>query len=172
MGRGRVVWMSSTPGSSLYVVDTSALMDWHDRFYPTDVFPTLVQFVDQLIGEARLLSAELVHEELKAIASGNLQSWATVRKTIFAPTATHLAEALTIEASYPALKDPTTAYTEADADVIALAQMRGAVVVTAETPASHKRKPRRSMYIPDVCSQLGMTCISNLGMMRREGWTL
>ena len=48
----------------------------------------------------------------------------------------------------------------------------GATVVSAETPASHKRKPRRSQYVPDVCAALGIPCITNLGMMRREGWRL
>jgi hypothetical protein len=164
--------MSDPAPSVVYVVDTSALMDWHDRYYPPDVFPTLVGFFDGLIDQGRLMSVEIVYDEVLKIASTGLQSWAKARRAIFDPTKNHLTEALAIEGAYPALKDPNAQFDEADAYVIALAQLQDAVVVTAETPAAHKRKPKRSMYIPDVCAALGMTCISNLGMMRREGWKL
>jgi hypothetical protein len=164
--------MSDGGQKPFYVVDTSALMDWHDRYYPTDVFPTLVSHVDSLIADSRLMSVELVHDEVLKMGSTQLQSWARGRNSIFDPTKNHLAQALAIEGQYPTLKDPNAQFDEADAYVIALAQIQGAVVVTAETPAATKRKPRRSMYIPDVCAARGMPCISNLGMMRREGWTL
>ena len=164
--------MSSQVQSTLYVIDTSALMDWHDRYYPPDVFPTLVTLLDSLIDEGRLLSVEIVKEEILKMASTGLQEWVKARKTSFDPTKNHLAEALKIEGAYPALKDPNAQFDEADAYVIALAQLQGAVVVTAETPAAHKRKPKRSMYIPDVCAALGMTCITCLGMMRREQWKM
>lgn len=164
--------MSDGSPKPLYVVDTSALVDWHDRYYPTDVFPTLVNLVDGLIQDGRLMSVEIVHDELTKVASSGLQTWAKRRRSIFDATRNHLTEALAIEGSYPALKDPNAQFDEADAYVIALAQIQGAVVVTAETPAAHKRKPKRSMYIPDVCAALGMACISNIGMMRREGWSL
>lgn len=164
--------MSNGAGQDVYVVDTSAFMDWHDRYYPTDVFPALVTLVDGLIAAGRLFSVEIVHDELKKMASAGLQAWAKARNHLFDPTKNHLAEALAVEGAYPALKDPNAQFDEADAYVIALAQIHGAVVVTAETPAAHKRKPKRSMYIPDVCAALGMACISNLGMMRREGWKL
>lgn len=164
--------MSSPVASTTYVVDTSALMDWHDRYYPPDVFPTLVDLLDGLIGQGRLVSVEIAYDEVQKMGSSGLQSWSKQRKASFDATKNHLGEALAIEGAYPALKDPNAMFDEADAYVIALAQLQGAVVVTAETPAAHKRKPKRSMYIPDVCSALGMTCISNLGMMRREGWTL
>lgn len=39
--------------SPFYSVDTSALIDWQFRFYPTDVFYSLLGKVDQLIKENR-----------------------------------------------------------------------------------------------------------------------
>ena len=159
-------------GAPAYVVDTSALMDWHDRFYPPDVFASLVGHYDGLIANGRLVSVELVQDEVNAMGSQLLQAWAKSRKTIFDPTVNHLAEALAIESQFPALLDPNAQYDEADAYVIALAKLQNAVVVTAETSALQKRKPKRALYIPDVCAALGMTCINVLGMMRREGWKL
>ena len=164
--------MSESTTGTVYVVDTSAFMDWQDRLYPEDVFPSLVDRVDALISSGRLVSVDLVRDEVNAMGSAGLQAWAKARSPIFDPKANHLAGALTIEGAYPALKDPRSVHDEADAYVIALAQMKGATVVTAETPAATKRKPRRAMYVPDVCAALGIACISNLGMMRREGWRL
>lgn len=158
--------------TTAYVVDTSALMDWHDRFYPPDVFPSLVAHIDALLTAGRLRSPEMVRDEINSIGSNALQVWVKARPTLFDPTANHLAQALSVEGQFPALKDPRAQYDEADAYVIAVVQMLGAIVISAETPASHKRKPRRAMYVPDVCGQLGIACITNLGMMRREGWKL
>ncbi len=56
--------------------------------------------------------------------------------------------------------------------MIALARLRNGIVVTQETAAAEKRNPKRTHYIPDVCRELGIPCISLLGLMRREGWTL
>ena len=56
--------------------------------------------------------------------------------------------------------------------MIALAKMRDGIVVTQETPAAEKNRPRRTHFIPDVCRELGIPCISLLGMMRREKWAL
>lgn len=68
------------------------------------------------------------------------------------------------------MRDPKAEYEEAEAYVIALAQLRSGIVVTQETSAAEKRNPRRPMFIPDVCRELGLPCISLLGLMRREGW--
>jgi hypothetical protein len=54
--------------------------------------------------------------------------------------------------------------------IVALARMRDGTVVTQETPAAEKRNPKRTHFIPDVCRELGISCISLLGLMRREGW--
>jgi hypothetical protein len=153
-------------------VDTSALMDWHDRFYPPDVFPTLARLIADLASDGRFRSVELVADEIGAIGSADLRLWTRAHRSLFEVTSAHLAEALAIEGRFPGLKDPHAQFDEADAYVIAAAQLANAVVVTAETPAAHKRKPKRSLYIPDVCAALGMPCISNLGMMRREGWKI
>ena len=89
--------MSSAPTASIYSVDTNSLMDWHDRYYPVDVFSGLIALFDNLIGEKRLVAAETVDDEIKAIGSAGLQAWSKARRAIFEPTAQHLTEALSIE---------------------------------------------------------------------------
>lgn len=89
---------SPTPPVDVYVLDTSALMDWHDRFYPPDVFPSLVVYIDALLAAGRLRSPEMVRDEINSIGSTALQHWVKARPTLFDPTANHLAQALAVAA--------------------------------------------------------------------------
>lgn len=155
----------------VYSIDTNSLMDWQARFYPTDVFVSLVGRMDGLIASGQLVAAELVYEETGAVGPAGLIEWARNHKGIFVPTADLLTDALAIQNQFPGLRDPKAEYEEADAYVIALARQRDAIVVTQETSAAEKTRPRRSHFIPDVCRELGIPCISLLGMMRKEGWT-
>ena len=164
--------MSDAAGEPVYSVDSSTLMDWQARYYPADVFKTLLQKVDGLIADERFLAPALVKEEVKAVGTADLIGWTDARPRIFVPTADLLAEAQAIQNQFAGLRDPKAEYEEADAYVIALARIRKGIVVTQETAASEKHRPRRTHFIPDVCRELGIACVSFLGMMRREGWTL
>jgi hypothetical protein len=162
--------MSDGKGRAIYSIDTNVLMDWQARFFPTDIFPSIVNYVDGMIAEERWMAPDIVEEELNAVGTAELVAWAKARPHMFVPLEDVLAEALAIQARFPGLKDPKAEYEEADAYVIALAKLRDAIVVTQETSAAEKNRPRRTHFIPDVCRELGLTCISLLGLMRREGW--
>ena len=163
--------MSDGIAHTIYAIDTNVLMDWQARYFPTDVFTSLVEKIEILTQEGRLLAPDLVEEELNAVGTAELTAWAKARPAIFVPLAEVLTEALTIQGRFPGLKDPKAEFEEADAYVIALAKLRNGVVVTQETPAAEKRNPKRTHFIPDVCRELGLPCISLLGLMRRERWT-
>ncbi len=163
--------MSNGTGTAIYSVDTSVLMEWQARHYPTDVFASLTPRVDALVASGRWISPELVREENEAVGTAALAAWAKARPQAFVPLNEILVEALEIQGRFPGLKDPKAEFEEADAYVIALAKLRDGIVVTQETPAAEKRNPRRTHFIPDVCRELGLPCISLLGLMRREGWT-
>lgn len=162
--------MSDPAPAPLYSVDSSSLMDWQGRYYPVDVFAGLVAHVEALIAAGRFAAPALVREELGSVGTTALIAWADARPGIFVPTADVLAEAVSIQSQFAGLLDPKAEHDEADAYVIALAKMRHGIVVTQETPAAEKRNPKRTHYIPDVCRELGIPCISLLGLMRREGW--
>lgn len=156
----------------IYALDTNVFMDWQARYYPTDIFASLTPKIDTLIAEGRLYSPALAREELGVVGTADLVAWADARTGIWAPTDKLLAAALAIQSRFPGLRDPKAEYEEADAYVIALAQLcnGSGIVVTQETSAAEKRNPRRPMFIPDVCRELGVTCISLQGLMRREKW--
>lgn len=162
--------MSEAPVNPIYAIDTNVVMDWQARYYPTDLFGSLVVRVDELMQQKRWLAPALVQEELSVVGTQEAIAWADSRSGMFVPLADLLAEALTIQSRFPGLRDPKAEFEEADAYVIALAKLRDGIVVTQETPAAEKQKPKRSHFIPDVCRELGLPCISLLGLMRREGW--
>lgn len=164
--------MSEAPRKSLYAIDTNVLMEWQFRAYPTDIFASLVSHVDALIAEGRFLAPDLVEEELGAVGTAELTAWAKTRPGMFVSLAEVLVEAQSIQNRFPGLRDPKAEYEEADAYVIALAKLRDGVVVTQETSAAEKKNPKRTHFIPDVCRELGLPCISLLGLMRKEGWKL
>lgn len=164
--------MTSSPSKTFYVLDTNVFMDWQARYYPTDVFASLLGKVDHLIKEKRCYCPQLVEEELGAVGTTELKDWADNRPELFVPIAEMLAETLAIQGRFPGLLDPKAMYEEADAYVIAYAKLKGGTVVTQETSAAEKRNPKRTHFIPDVCRELGLPCISFLGLMRKEGWTL
>lgn len=155
-----------------YSVDSSSFMDWQARFYPLDVFTSIVDRVEQLIAAERFMSPALVKEELEVVGTGELIAWVEGHKGIFSPTSDLLVEAQAIQNRFPGLRDPKAEYEEADAYVIALAKLLDGVVVTQETPAAEKRNPKRTHFIPDVCREMGIPCFNLLGLMRREGWKL
>ena len=164
--------MSDVAPPPVYSVDTNTFMDWQARYYPVDVFASLVSRIDGLIADQRLWAPALVREEITAVGTAALIEWADNRPAIFVPTGDVLAEALAIQKLFPGLLDPKAEFEEADAYVIALAKMRNGIVITQETPASEKRNPKRTHFIPDVCREMGIPCFNLLGLMRKEGWTL
>ncbi|MGE3843791.1 MAG: DUF4411 family protein [Vicinamibacterales bacterium] len=148
-------------------------MDWQARYYPIDVFDTLRANIETLIASGQAQSVELVREELKAVAPPAVFAWVKAQSGLFVPLDAELQSAgAAIEASYPDLADPKGIYQSADAYVIALAKVRGWTVVTQETPAAEKKNPKQAHYIPDACRELGIPCISLVGLLRQQRWRL
>lgn len=155
----------------MYSLDTSAFMDWHDRHYPVEVFPSLQAGLVALISSGAGQAVQLVQEEIDAVGTPSLRAWAKSQAGLFVPLIPEIQiEAAAIEAAYPELMDHKGIHESADAYVIALAKLNiGGIVVSQETSALEKRKPK-GKYIPDVCRDLGIPCINLLGLMRRERW--
>ena len=156
----------------MYSFDTSVFMDWQARYYPPDIFASLVGRVEELIASGQCSAVGLVKEEIDAVGTPELRAWAKKHPALFVALKSPVqVEAASIESRYPDLMDPKSLHQSADAYVIALAKVRGGIVVSQETSAAEKRSAKRTHYIPDVCRDLGIPCINLLGLMRREHWT-
>jgi hypothetical protein len=156
----------------MYSFDTSVFMDWQARYYPPDIFTSLVGRVEELIASGQCSAVELVKEEIDAVGTPELRAWTKKHPALFVTLESLVqVEAASIESRYPDLMDPKSLHQSADAYVVALAKVRGGIVVSQETSAAEKRSAKRTHYIPDVCRDLGIPCINLLGLIRREHWT-
>ena len=71
--------MTDSAPQPLYLVDSSAFMDWQARFYPVDVFKSILDRVEALIAAKRFMAPALVKEELAVVGTGDLIAWADGR---------------------------------------------------------------------------------------------
>ena len=67
--------MADGATGAIYSIDTNSSMDWQARYYPTDVFASLVTKMDALVVSVRMIAAELVREEAEAVGTAGLIQW-------------------------------------------------------------------------------------------------
>ena len=150
-----------------YSFDTSALIDGLERYYPEASFPALWIKVDDLVAERRLLISEEVWEEVQQ-RDAVVKAWCEPRKdNIIVPTDADVASQVQVVLKgHERLVMEMRGRNRADPFVIAVAQLRGAVVVTGEGPDGTASRPK----IPYICDRLGVRCIRLLEVIREEGW--
>jgi hypothetical protein len=91
----------------MYSFDTSVFMDWQARFYPPDVFISLVAKIEGLIVAGQCSAVELVKEEIDAVGTPELRAWAKKNPALFVTLDPQVqTEAANIESKYPDLMDP------------------------------------------------------------------
>lgn len=155
----------------MYSIDTNIIIDWWERRYPPDVFPSVRRKFENVVG-VKLFAPERVKDEINRVGSPELKLWAHQHGGLFIPHDVALqTEANSISINFPGLIDPNASNDEADRWIIALAKVKGYKVVTHETSAAMKRRPPRSHYIPDVCNALSIPCINLVELMREEHWS-
>lgn len=156
----------------MYCLDTNIFLDWWERRYPPDLFPSLESEMTALASGSVIYAPERVWDEIQHVGSPGLRSWAKANRGMFLPHDSALQkEANAIQHKYPGLIDPRAIHDEADRYIIALAKLRGFSVVTHETSAHSKKKPPRSHYIPDVCAAESIQCIPFVELMREQKWS-
>lgn len=154
-------------GVPIYSVDTSALIDGLERYYPEEAFPALWERVDELVDQGRFLVSEEVWEEVKA-KDAVVKVWCQGRKDrLVVPTDASVAAAVQdLLVDHERLVMNLKGRNRADPFVIALAQLKGAVVLTGEGSDGTASRPK----IPYVCGQVGVDCRRFIQMIRSEGW--
>jgi hypothetical protein len=150
-----------------YSVDTSALLDWWVRYYPPDVFLSLKRQIEALADNGKFLIIDEVQRELQK-KDDDLYKWTSDDPNMIVAIDTEIqSQARVVIKHYPSLTQTKSAMGgSADPFVIAMAQVRGLTVVTAEAP--RPSRPR----IPDACRGLAVPCINLLELFRREYWQI
>ena len=148
-----------------YSIDTSALINWWVEDYSPDVFPGLLPKMEDLIGQGRLRAARSVKDEL---ADGDLRTWCLAQPDLFVNEDEEIQKRVAgLMAAYQNPKKPR-GIDQADPFVVALADMNGWHVVSAERGGSLASNPN----IPTVCNAMGVQHIRFFEMLRGEGWRL
>ena len=153
----------------IYSVDTSALLDGLERYYPEASFPALWGKVDGLVASGRFLLSDEVWDEAR-VHDAAAKNWCDTRGkgSMVVPTdAIITKEVQEILLGFPKLVANMKGRNRADAFVIAVAKVRGAVVVTGEGPDGTEGRPK----IPYICQRLKIRCVRFLDVVRLEGWT-
>jgi hypothetical protein len=125
-----------------YCLDTSALVGAWVRLYPPDVFPALWENLDQLIDSGEVVAPEEVLNELEA-KEDDLFAWARERRDLlFVPLdEDQMAATTEILREFPRLVGELADRNRADPFVIALARVRGLVVVSEERGGNRRPPP-------------------------------
>jgi hypothetical protein len=151
---------------TVYCVDTSALIDGIERFYPLANFPALWERVDDLIDTGRLIVSEEAWKEVFA-ADAPLKQWASEahRAKCVCPTTAEIATvAGEIAAQFPKWAKQGTK-NSADPFVVAVGEVHSYTVISGETnggPGTPK--------IPYVCGQRGVHHGRFIDVVTKEGW--
>lgn len=157
--------MSSQPP---YSIDTSALIDGLERYYPEQSFPALWAKVDDLVSAGRFLLSEEVWEEIKT-KDAVVKAWCEPRlQSIVVPTDAQITqEVQRILSAHARLVMNMKNRNRADAFAIAVARLKAGIVVTGEGSDGTANRPK----IPYVCQQDGVQCARFLEMIQLEGWS-
>ena len=154
-----------------YSIDTSAILNGYNRYYPPDVFPTLWEKIESLIKNGDLKATEMVLEELKR-KKDDAYKWAKQQeKGLFAPVDEDVKSIVsTIRKDYYDTKDEKNSKEDmADPFVIALAKKHGATVISGEKPQPQGKK--KNPTIPLICKNLRVKYINFLELIRTEQWS-
>jgi uncharacterized protein DUF4411 len=150
-----------------YCIDTSALLDGWERWYPPEIFPSLWKRLAALIKEGKLIAPEDVLIELKK-KDDDLTKWVKAQAGLFQPLDIPTQEALReVMGSFERLVNTQKDRSTADPVVIALAKARGFAVVTGEKPSGNPSRPK----IPDVCESFSIRHLNLTMLIRENGWT-
>jgi hypothetical protein len=153
--------------TTAYSVDTSSIIRLH-RELPRDVFPTVWDHLEALIGSGRAFIPRDCHEELKKMDDG-LVAWASALDGfVVQPDVAEIKVATAITVAHPDwVQEQQNA---GDPWVIANAVVRDRVVLTEETMKGHGTIDR-NLKIPNVASEFDVSCVRFNQLARDEGWT-
>ena len=147
-------------------LDTSGLLDAWVRHYPPDVFPGVWSLMEAAVAAGEIFVIDEVVRELERKDDG-IFKWVKNHENMIVPIDDGVQQRVAgIMSRHGRLVDSRKNRSGCDPWVIALAQEHGLTVVTAEKPTRSLARPK----IPDVCLDLGVSCIEIIDLFRAQGW--
>lgn len=150
----------------IYCIDTCCFITGWATYDP-ETFSGVWERLAGLADDGRLVSSSEVLDELSKKADA-IHDWAKARESMFLPlTPDVVAETRALLKKYPRLLNERKGRNSADPYVLALAKVKGCVVVSEETPSTNvETNPK----VPSVCAAEGIECIRLPELIKRERW--
>ncbi len=147
-----------------YSLDSDAIINaWRD--YPIHNLPVIWKWVEKLGREQIGGMSEVVFKELEK-GGDECYKWFKERKELFVyPNDEEIQNEVRRLVNTYNNFGITTGKNEGDPYVIALALVKGAVVVTNESPSNDMNGPK----IPDICREEGIRIIKFVQVITQEG---
>lgn len=151
---------------TLYSFDTSAILNGRRDLFRPAVFVGLWTRIEDEIARGDIRAVDEVQRELSK-RDDDAKQWADRQPDLFCPLSQQIQDgARQVLSLYPNLVRQGGKRSGADPFVIALALVTKGTVVSEETASGNLSKPR----IPDVCSDLGVPCVTLMGYIEAQGW--
>ncbi len=145
-----------------YCIDTSSLINFVE-YYPEDIFPGMLENMNNLIDKGLLVASSEVLDELKK-KDDKIFKWLKSKPDSIIEIDQNIQnEVVYIMQKYPLLVNIDTGNSKADPFIIATAKTLKLIVITEEKPRSPKK-------IPYICKQEDIKCITLVELMREQGW--
>ena len=144
---------------------SSLIIDAWNRFFPPQNFAALWSRIDLLIDTDRLFAPDEVLHEL-TIGGDDLYQWAMKRQdNSFVPINEDHEPVVQELAQQYSINVYSDKGVDADPYVIAVAYVRGAIVITEE-----RKQDTPKLKIPNACEEFDIRHISILELTPRERW--
>jgi len=156
--------------SSVYVIDSSALIDLND-LYPQSVFENVWSKLTNLTQANRMISSNEVFKEIEK-KDDELLSWCKTNPRMFVDNnGEHLKIVGEIMSKYPQLVKYDTLHPVADPFVIAVAKVLKDQSIDSSIPVVVAHESRKShVKIPAICTEYDIENMRLLEMFEAEGW--
>ncbi|BFU90695.1 MAG: hypothetical protein NTAFB01_18820 [Nitrospira sp.] len=69
----------------MYLLDTNIFLDWWERRYPPDIFPSVEKAMVNLATNGIIVAPDGVRNEINHVGSSGLKGWIKNYPTIFRP---------------------------------------------------------------------------------------
>lgn len=159
--------------TQLYVLDTSALIQAARTYYAFDIAPSFWPHLVRLHGEGKVISIDKVEHEILR-GTDDLSAWVQSDfSDAFIPSSNDQDVLLRYQAMMiwsqrhpdytPAAKSEFAGTDIADPWVMAYAQAKGGVVISAE---EFKLNRKNRILIPNACTELGIPYANTFDMLR------
>jgi len=152
--------------SRTYCLDTSVLIELHRGIYPRAVFPGIWDDLEQLVDDGRMVAPREVRRELDD-GRDDLTTWAKTHKNVFLDP--EPAEYPLVGAIQQRFSTASTVWLtkapHADPWIVAMAQNRKLVVLTAEKWGQSIKNPK----LPFVCEEFGVRWLNIVDFLVEEG---